>query len=33
MKWILSILNERSGFEISASNDAYKINIGMFFKI
>jgi hypothetical protein len=34
MKWILFILNERSGFEVGESNGVYKvINVGMFFKI
>jgi hypothetical protein len=33
MKWILFILNEKSGFEVGASNGVYKVNVGMFFKI
>jgi len=33
MKWILSILNKRSRFEIDASNGLYEVNMCTFFKI
>jgi hypothetical protein len=32
ISWILSILNERSGFKIDTSNGVYEVNVGMSFK-
>jgi hypothetical protein len=31
--WILSILNEKSEFEVSASNRVYEVNVDTSFKI
>jgi hypothetical protein len=33
MKWILSILNEMSRFEVGASNGVYEVDIDTFLKI
>jgi hypothetical protein len=32
MKWRLSISNERSGFEVDASNGIYEVNVDISFK-